>query len=263
MGNRVGRQGLCPLKVCLVNKRDEGWAGLQEERAAFPWGVSGLREARASSGELRSLPPGAAPGEGTASLARMWWVGWVGPWPLSSLQGGFRLLQGPRPWAPSSPHCTQAFPFSRVTIPGCLPSFWFFVWRGGPAPRHSHPAGLVQQVGGVVPAADTLRQEPGGITQGFSPWPRVCGGGGLSSPQGFPHWVNPLLVPPRPPVPGTGSSVRTGREASKCGVCPAQGYCSLWGGSYESNTPPKCGKSNNLTHGQNKPWAKVITSHPA
>ena len=207
MGNRVGRQGLCPLKVCLVNKRDEGWAGLQEERAAFPWGVSGLREARASSGELRSLPPGAAPGEGTASLARIWWVGWVGPWPLSSLQGGFRLLQGPRPWAPSSPHCTQAFPFSRVTIPGCLPSFWFFVWRGGPAPRHSHPAGLVQQVGGGGSCSRHVEAGARGCHPGLPPRPEGVGGGGSLFPAGLPPWGQPPARPP-PPAPRARNRVR-------------------------------------------------------
>ena len=223
MGNRVGRQGLCPLKVCLVNKRDEGWAGLQEERAAFPWGVSGLREARASSGELRSLPPGAAPGEGTASLARIWWVGWVGPWPLSSLQGGFRLLQGPRPWAPSSPHCTQAFPFSRVTIPGCLPSFWFFVWRGGPAPRHSHPAGLVQQVGGGGSCSRHVEAGARGYHPGLLPLAEGVWGRWSLFSAGLPSLGQSSARPPPPPPPcqeqGPGSG-QGGKQASVASALP-------------------------------------------
>ena len=57
---------------------------------------------------------------------------------------------------------------------------------------------------------------------------------------------------PALPCARNGVGAGTGRESRQAGFCPAQGYCSLSGSSHESNTPPQCGKSNNLTRVHNK-----------
>ena len=75
------------------------------------------------------------------------WVGWAGPWPLSSLPGRFRLLDGPRPWAPSSLHCTQACPFlSLVTCTWLPPQLPVLCLAQRPHPQAHSPGCLVQQV---------------------------------------------------------------------------------------------------------------------
>lgn len=223
-------------------------------------GVSGLREVECSESDEGERPaPWTAhcqslPGPGG-------WVGWAGA--LGPLQPPQEVPPPRQPQALGTfPASTvlSGLPLSLVTCTWLPPSSRFFVWQRGPTPRHTtQPSGSAGS-SPLVSAAGRLRQETRGFHPGCSPLvlraPQVwCVRGPRppSSSAGLPSWSSGHLpCAPHCPVQEWGWRWDRGKSR-QAGFCPAQGYCSLSGSSHESNTPPQCGKSNNLTRVHNKP----------
>lgn len=175
---------MCSPEVGLWNQEGKGSAGLwDKDKLGFGCKVGAETLGGSGSGKL-GLEGGEVCPLGTR-LGRCCqsgrWVGWAGHWLLSSLQGGsassVALGLGPRP---ASIQCSGLFPSPCSLLSydpdlALLPSFWLFVWRGGPSPRRTLPAIPVQQ----VPASGfcTFRQEPKRVW--FLPCAAFPGGTGI------------------------------------------------------------------------------------